>query len=117
MASIPSILTYLGPNRKQTWEAISKHEQKIQSILLSFLNSRDDITVHGEKSNSSTLRVPVVSFSVKDRSSREIVEEVDKCSDFGIRWGHFYSKRMVDDLLGLKEDGVVRVSMVHYNTG
>ena len=117
VASIPSILAYLGPDRKQTWQAISKHEQKIQGILLEFLNSRDNITVFGEKSDSLSLRVPVVSFSVNGRSSREIVEEVDKCSDFGIRWGHFYSKRMVDNLLGLKEDGVVRVSMVHYNTG
>ena len=45
------------------------------------------------------------------------MEEVEKCSEFGIRWGHFYSKRMVDNLLGLREDGIVRVSMVHYNTG
>ena len=117
VASIPSIVAYFGPDRKQTWEAMSLHEQKIQSILLKYLNSRDDITVHGETSDSSALRVPVVSFSVKGRSSRGIVEEIDKRSDFGIRWGHFYSKRMVDDLLGLKVDGVVRVSMVHYNTG
>ena len=96
---------------------MSAHEGKIQSVLLKFLNSRDDITVHGETSDSSALRVPVVSFSVRGRSSREIVEAVDKLSDFGIRWGHFYSKRMVDDLLDLKIDGVVRVSMVHYNTG
>ncbi len=117
VASIPAVLGYLGPDRKKTWEAISSHEQKIQSILLRFLNSRDDVKVHGERSESSALRVPVVSFSVEGRSSREIVEAVEKCSDFGIRWGHFYSKRMVDDLLGLRTDGVVRVSMVHYNTG
>jgi len=34
----------------------------------------------------------------------------------GFRWGHFYSKRLVDEVLKLKGDGVVRVSMVHYNT-
>ncbi len=73
--------------------------------------------MHGETSDSSALRVPVVSFSVKGRGSRSIVEEVEKSSEFGIRWGHFYSKRMVDEVLGLREDGVVRVSMVHYNTG
>lgn len=93
------------------------HEQKLQAILLNYLRSRVDVKIHGEKSGSSALRVPVVSFNVEGRSSKEIVEEVEKCSDFGIRWGHFYSKRMVDDLLDLKVDGVVRVSMVHYNTG
>ena len=117
VASIPSILAYFGPDRKQTWEAISLHEEKIQSILLRYLNSKEDVRIHGEKSGSSALRVPVVSFSIKGRSSREVVEKVDKCSEFGIRWGHFYSKRIVDDLLHLKVDGVVRVSMVHYNTG
>jgi selenocysteine lyase/cysteine desulfurase len=34
----------------------------------------------------------------------------------GIRFGHFYSARLIG-ALGLDEaDGVVRVSMVHYNT-
>ena len=75
------------------------------------------MVVYSERSPDRTKRVPVVSFSVRGRSSKAVVEEVDKCSDFGIRWGHFYSKRMVDDLLDLKEDGVIRISMVHYNTG
>ena len=73
--------------------------------------------VYGEESSDARSRVPVVSFSVLDVSSREIVEKVEACSDFGIRWGHFYSKRMVDEVLGLGPAGVVRVSMVHYNTG
>lgn len=50
-----------------------------------------------------------------------MVEGIEARSNFGCRWGHFYSKRLVDEVLGLGEekggDGVVRVSMVHYNTG
>ncbi len=76
------------------------------------------MTIHGEKSADKKLRVPVVSFTVKGRSSKGIVDGIESRSNFGCRWGHFYSKRMVDDLLGLGAcDGVVRVSMVHYNTG
>ena len=45
------------------------------------------------------------------------MEAVEKESSFGIRWGHFYSKRLVEEFLGLGAEGVVRVSMVHYNTG
>jgi len=61
--------------------------------------------------------VPVVSFTVRGKSSKDVVEAIESKSNFGCRWGHFYSKRMVDDLLGLeKQDGVIRVSMVHYNT-
>ncbi len=76
------------------------------------------MTIHGENSADKKLRVPVVSFTVKGRSSKSIVDGIESRSNFGCRWGHFYSKRMVDDLLGLEAcDGVVRVSMVHYNTG
>lgn len=46
-----------------------------------------------------------------------MVEGVESRSNFGVRWGHFYSKRLVDDVLGLEgQNGVVRVSTVHYNT-
>ena len=76
------------------------------------------MTIHGEKYANKELRVPVVSFTVNGRSSKDIVDGIESRSNFGCRWGHFYSKRMVDDLLGLGGcGGVVRVSMVHYNTG
>ncbi|KAI4139860.1 MAG: hypothetical protein L6R39_006073 [Caloplaca ligustica] len=116
VATIPSILAYFGPDRTKTWSAIAAHEQRLQEVLLDYLNKREDIIIYSERSADSKLRVPVISFSVKGRSSKEVVDKVDACSDFGIRWGHFYSKRMVDDLLDLKTDGVIRVSMVHYNT-
>jgi selenocysteine lyase/cysteine desulfurase len=56
---------------------------------------------------------------VKGRNSQEIVEIVDEKTkgEVGIRWGKFYSNRLVEEVLGLGKDGVVRVSMVHYNTG
>lgn len=44
------------------------------------------------------------------------MEDAEKISDFGFRWGHFYSKTLCEELLGLGSDGVVRVSMAHYNT-
>lgn len=36
----------------------------------------------------------------------------------GIRWGHFYAYTLVAELPPPvdKEDGVVRISLVHYNT-
>lgn len=45
------------------------------------------------------------------------MEGIEKRSNFGCRWGHFYSKRLLEEVLGLGEEGVVRVSLVHYNTG
>ncbi|CBX96063.1 hypothetical protein IAQ61_004888 [Plenodomus lingam] len=110
--SLPCIASYLDG----AFDAISKHEGKLQKILLDFLNTRSDVTVLGSTSSDSTVRVPTVSFVVAGKNSRQIVEEVEKMSNYGIRWGHFYSKRLCDEVLELDAEGVTRVSMVHYNT-
>ncbi|KAJ4299597.1 hypothetical protein N0V90_004843 [Kalmusia sp. IMI 367209] len=110
--SIPHIVEYL----KGKSDAIAAHEGKLQAILLDFLNSREDITVLGSTSTDSAVRVPTISFVIEGRNSKEVVQEADKTSNFGFRWGHFYSKRLCDEVLGLGPEGVVRVSMVHYNT-
>jgi hypothetical protein len=48
----------------------------------------------------------------------ELVEAVERETGFGFRWGSFYSVRLAEEVLGVEPvDGVVRVSMVHYNTG
>lgn len=117
MASIPSVVKYFGPNPKEAWKNIALHEERLQSILLAYLNGRDDVVVYGERASDASLRVPVISFSVNGQSSKEFVEKVEACSNFGIRWGHFYSKKLVDEVLQRKDDGVIRVSLVHYNTG
>jgi selenocysteine lyase/cysteine desulfurase len=88
----------------------------LQKILLDFLNSRDDATVYGETTSDPKARVPTISFKIKGWGSRELVETTEKISPFGFRWGHFYSKRLCDEILQAGEEGVVRVSMVHYNT-
>ncbi|KAF2124207.1 PLP-dependent transferase [Dothidotthia symphoricarpi CBS 119687] len=110
--SIPYIASYLDGSI----DAITEHEGKLQKILLDYLNSRPDTTVHGSTSADSTVRVPTVSFTVEKISSKTIVEEAEKISNFGFRWGHFYSKRLCDEVLCLGPEGVTRVSMVHYNT-
>ncbi|KAF8855587.1 PLP-dependent transferase [Acephala macrosclerotiorum] len=117
-ASIPSVVDYFGSNRTESWDAIAKHEFELQSILLNYLNARSDVTVIGEKDPDSAKRVSTISFLVKGWKSQDIVESVDKLSngEMGIRWGGFYSVRLLDEVLGLGKDGVVRVSMVHYNT-
>ena len=121
VASVPRVVAYFGDSqraREGKWEAIASHEERLQEILLDRLAAKGDaVRVLGWPEADKAKRVPVVSFVVQGRSSKEIVEGVESRSNFGCRWGHFYSKRMVDDLLGLEGcDGVVRVSLVHYNT-
>lgn len=114
--SIPAILEYFGPDLAASFGTIEKHEEKLQETLLAYLRGRTDVTIYGEPSSDPKLRVSTVSFVVAEWSSRAIVELLDRETDFACRWGTFYSVRLAEEILGLGE-GVVRVSMVHYNTG
>lgn len=59
--------------------------------------------------------MPVISFMVRGAGSQ--VEAVGQ-SDYGFRSGNMYSHRSLKDMRGLDDvdDGVVRVSLLHYNT-
>jgi len=116
VASIPSVTAYLSS--EGTWAAIQLHEQKLQTMLLTYLNNRSEVTICGEKDSDTKKRVSTISFLVRDWKSQDFVEKVDELSkgEMGIRWGGFYSVRLLEELFGLGKDGVVRVSMVHYNT-
>jgi selenocysteine lyase/cysteine desulfurase len=119
-AAIPCVLAYFstpGAASSNIWSGIKSHEQALAEILLSYLRSRKDVTIFGEPSPDPEKRVPTISFVIHGMGSREVVESVEEVSDFGFRWGSFYSNRLVENFLGLGKEGVVRVSMVHYNTG
>jgi len=114
-ASIPAVCKYLSDI---PWDSIAKHEEMIQSVLIDYLNSRDDVHIWGEPVADSSKRVPVISFTVDGRSSKSVVEAIEAKTDFGFRWGSFYSNRLVQEVMELNPvDGVIRVSLVHYNTG
>ncbi|KAI6711666.1 hypothetical protein JHW43_005811 [Diplocarpon mali] len=117
-ASIPAVLDYFNPSPAESWAAIEKHEEHLQGTLLEYLNARSDVIVIGEEDKDTKKRVSTVSLTVRGRKSQGVVEAVDKASngEMGIRWGTFYSVRLAKEILGLEYDGVVRVSMVHYNT-
>ncbi|KAF3769186.1 hypothetical protein M406DRAFT_92499 [Cryphonectria parasitica EP155] len=113
MSGIPAVTEYI---ESVGWASIMKQEAELQRTLLEYLNGRPDVKVHGERSADGEVRVPTVSFTVEGWDSKELVEAVEKGTPFAFRWGAFYSNRLVHDFLGLDKSGVVRVSLVHYNT-
>jgi selenocysteine lyase/cysteine desulfurase len=115
-ASIPDVVEYLA---KTPWEAIAAHEEVLQGVLIEYLKSKPEVfTIWGERVADRERRVPVVSFTVKGRGSKGVVDAIEAKSDFACRWGAFYSNRLCEEVLGLDPvDGVVRVSLLHYNTG
>lgn len=114
VAGIPAVAAYL---EGVDWEGLVRHEERLQGTLLEYLNGRGDVTVYGERGAGGEVRVPTVSFCVEGFGPRRLVETIEKESRFGLKWGMFYSNRLVDHFLGLGKEGVVRVSLVHYNTG
>ncbi|WP_299152901.1 cysteine desulfurase-like protein [uncultured Christiangramia sp.] len=99
----------------KTYELISTHEEKLATRLLDYLNSVSEIKIIGQPSAAAEKRVPTISFLHQNFRSNEIVEAVDP-HNIGIRFGDFYAKKLIQDLQLEDNNGVVRVSLVHYNT-
>lgn len=123
VSAVPKVVEYLGGSHPESiFKKIAEHEGELSSVLLDYLNSREDVTVYGEKTPDPKARVPTISFTIKGRNSKEVVERVEGVSDFGFRWGGFYSYRLMHEILmpdqpkEVRDVGVIRVSMVHYNT-
>jgi len=93
---------------------IKGHEELLSQRLLDYLKSSPKVRIIGEEVADGLKRVPTISFVTDGIKSDSITREVDKYK-IGIRYGHFYAKRLIDALDLAKKNGVVRVSMVHYN--
>ena len=96
-------------------ELIAAHEEELAGRLLDFLETKSRVRVVGHSTADRALRVPTISFVHEGMRSNAIVEAVDP-HKIGIRHGDFYARRLVEDLGLAEKGGVVRVSMVHYNT-
>lgn len=124
--SIVALLDYLaglgkgapGGARAQLeagFNAITRQEDALVDRLLSNLTSRNNCSVVGQTSNVGSLRVPTVAFRFDGRNSSELARAMD-AHKIAIRHGDFHSRRLVEDLGLAGDGGVLRVSMVHYNT-
>jgi cysteine desulfurase family protein (TIGR01976 family) len=122
VAALPELLAYfqeLGGGGVGTlsraFAAMARHEAALADRLLGHLATRRDVRVLGELSAAHERRVPTVSFVPSAKRPEEVVRAVD-ARGIGIRHGDFYARRLVDALGLGGSGGVVRVSMVHYNT-
>lgn len=82
--------------------------------LIDFLKTKRKVRIIGPD-HAEVSRVGTVSFVHADRSSRAVTEVVDR-SGIAIRHGHMYAYDLCRGLDIEPEDGVVRVSLLHYNT-
>ena len=97
------------------YETAAQYEETLSARLLDFLNSKSNVRIIGKKESDRSRRVPTISFVIDNVKSSSIPLEVDK-HHIGIRYGDFYARRLIENLGLAPRDGVIRVSMVHYNT-
>jgi len=100
---------------QKVFELIASHEEILAEPLIQFLLNKKGIRLIGEKGFDKNIRVPTISFLAENRKSSQVPPLVDPYK-IAIRWGDFYARRLIDDLGLTKSDGIIRVSMVHYNT-
>jgi cysteine desulfurase family protein (TIGR01976 family) len=96
------------------FDAFERHEDQLAERLLSWLRGRKGVHIIGQSTARGSDRVPTISFVVAGHQPEAIVRHADRF-DIGIRHGDFYAKRLIE-ALGLAPQGVVRVSIAHYNT-
>ncbi|MGM0931910.1 MAG: cysteine desulfurase-like protein [Bacteroidota bacterium] len=99
----------------KSFDIIARYEERISTPLLTFLNENPEIRIIGYPEADRNKRVPTISFVHSKMKSDEIVKQVDE-HRIGIRFGDFYAKKLIQDLGLEKKNGVVRISLVHYNT-
>jgi cysteine desulfurase family protein (TIGR01976 family) len=90
-------------------------EQEPMEAFVGWCRVRTDLRWIGPATAEPAVRVPTLSFVHATRSSREIVQACNR-RGLGIRFGHFYAHRLATALGLDPDDGVVRTSLVHYNT-
>ncbi|KAE8371926.1 hypothetical protein BDV26DRAFT_298352 [Aspergillus bertholletiae] len=113
-AALVAITRYLS---QVSWENIIAQETVLQEVLLSHLRRHPNIfRIFGEKSSNPEKRVPVITFQAIGQSSREIMNQINRQTQFRIVSGHCWAPRPTHDVLNLDDNGLIRVSFVHYNT-
>jgi selenocysteine lyase/cysteine desulfurase len=98
----------------RAYDRMTEHEVALGDRFLTWLRTKPNVRVIGPAAMTED-RVPTISFVVDGVKSSAIPPRTD-AARIGIRWGDFYARRLIDDLGLGPSDGVVRVSMVHYNT-
>ncbi len=94
---------------------ISQHEEEVGNIFLNHINSKKNIKLIGQKQISNKNRAPTFSFTVDDKTSKDI-SKILVSNKIATRNDNFYAWRCLKYLGIDTNDGVIRISMAHYNS-
>lgn len=92
---------------------ILEHENTLAAPLLDFLDNHDGVRLLGKTHVDDDDRAPTIAFRPLDQSAEALTHKLQDAG-IGTEHGHFYAHRLLGDLGIEPDDGVVRLSLVHY---
>jgi len=128
-AGLPGIVDYLDgiathhdvqhfdarTRHSRVFDLFAAHEEALSTRLLEGLLRHDRIRVIGPTTPDAAVRVPTIAFTVRGRHASEVPPLFDP-HGIALRYGHFYAPGAIDALGLGGSGGIVRASLVHYNT-
>ncbi|MDC0192886.1 aminotransferase class V-fold PLP-dependent enzyme [Pelagibacteraceae bacterium] len=96
-------------------QIISDHEREIANPLLDYIHKREDLKLIGKSKISNKNRAPTISFISKNKTSKEISDSLIS-NNIATRNDNFYAWRCLEALNINKDDGLIRLSLTHYNS-
>jgi cysteine desulfurase family protein (TIGR01976 family) len=99
---------------RKVFALVAEHEAVLANKLLDYLKERSDVRLLGQDYAKPGRRASTIAFHA-GISSAKIERRLAK-RGIGVGSGNFYARRCIEALGLDAEDGVVRVSLVHYNT-
>ena len=96
-------------------DRIASYERELSAALIGAIQNVAGGVIYGIADPERLgERVPTVSFTVDGVTPSGLASALSDAG-FGVRSGHMYSPRLMNRL-GVMPEGLVRVSLVHYNT-
>ncbi len=94
---------------------IVEHESALAAPLLDYIDHHPDLRLIGKKHTRDGDRAPTIALQPQGMSSEQLMH-VLVASGIGTENGNFYAHRLIGDLGMDPDDGVVRLSLVHYSS-
>lgn len=94
---------------------ISGHEASLTEPLLDYLHSSPKARLLGKTNVRDADRAATIAFAPLTQSSQDVVTGMQGLG-IGTECGHFYAYRALSNVGIEPGEGVVRISLVHYNT-
>ena len=94
---------------------IFNHENQLTKPILDYLDNNKYARLIGKAHTNDGDRAPTIAFKPLRASARSVSAKIQD-RGIGCESGHFYAWRLISDLGIDPEDGVVRISLVHYSS-